>query len=74
MKFNARAFTSITFDFDIEAKDEHEAESKVKKYLKYVQYGKLETQKISIDVDADDTLRSCFVMEIEVEDVYEQDE
>lgn len=73
MKWNARAFTNVTFDFEIEAKSEGEVEAKVNKYLKYIQYGKLEKQRISVKVDKGDELTAIFVMENEIEDVYELD-
>jgi len=73
MKFNARAFTHITFDFEIEAESEQEVEEMVTQHLKYVAGGKLDDQKITINTDDSTELTNIFVMEVEIEDVYELD-
>lgn len=73
MKFNARAFCNVTFDFEIEAEDDYTAERKVKQYLKFVQGGKIDKQNINLNVNDEDDVTNIFIMDTEVEDVYEID-
>ena len=70
-KFEGRVFSSVTLDFIVEAEDEYEAERKIGEYVKYVQYGKLDQQKIRMDLPGDDKLTACFFMENEICDVQE---
>ncbi len=73
MKWNARVMTDITFDFEIEANCEDEVFEKIGVYLKYVDKGKLDTQLLTIKTLPEDVLTNIFVMETEIEDVYELD-
>ena len=73
MKWNARVRTNVTFDFEIEADTEAEVEAQINKYLRYVSGGKPEGQLLSVKTKTDDELTGIFVMEAEIEDVYELD-
>ena len=73
MKWNARVFTNVTFDFEIEADTENEVKARIEKYLGYVSGGKPEGQSLSVKTKADDELTGIFVQEAEIEDVYELD-
>ena len=72
-KWNARAFVTVTIDFEIEADDPDQAESRVEEYLKHIQGGKPAGQTLSVKVQEGDENTGIFIMEAEVEDVYELD-
>jgi hypothetical protein len=71
MKYEVRACTEITFDFEVEAKSDIDAESQVKKLLPYIEHGKLDNQPISVKCGKNQKLRSLFIMEVQLEDVNE---
>jgi hypothetical protein len=70
-KWNARAFVSATFDFEIEAETEGEVEARVKQYLKFVQGGKLEGRDVQVKTRGEDACTNIFLSVDEVEDIYE---
>ncbi len=74
MKWNARVFTEITFDFEIEAETEEDVEESINKYLPYMKGGKLEKQPVSVRVGSNDKLTNIFIEIKEIEDCYELDE
>jgi hypothetical protein len=74
VKWNARVFAQMTLDFEIEAQNEKEVEAKINMYLPYIEYGKLEKQPLTVKVGNGDKLTNVFIMEKEIEDVYELDE
>lgn len=47
--------------------------AKAKKYLPYIDRGKLDKQPISVKVSDPDVLTNLFVMDLECEDIYELD-
>lgn len=63
--------SEVTFDFSVEAEDEHEAERKIREYVKYVDGGKLDQQKIRMDLPDGDKLTHCFFMDNDICDVQE---
>ncbi len=72
-KWNARAFVTATIDFEIEADDPDQVESRVNEYLKHVSGGKPGGQALSVKVQKGDENTGIFIMEAEIEDVYELD-
>jgi hypothetical protein len=72
-KFEVRAESTITFDFEVEAADAIEAEEKIEEYFKYVEGGRAEGQKIRIDTAPGCKLTHVFVTVTTVEDVNEAD-
>jgi hypothetical protein len=71
MKYEVRACTEITFDFEIEAKSDVDAENQVKKLLPYIEHGKLDNQPVSVKCGKGQKLRSLFIMEVQCEDINE---
>jgi len=72
--YKIRTEVELTLDFEITATCEAEARYKVEHYLKYVQGGKLNDQKISIACQDGDKLTGCFVMKNEIQDVNSDEE
>ncbi len=71
MKWNARVFTNITFDFEIEADTEQEVESRIRKYLASAHGGEPEDQALSVKTSPEDQLTGLFVNIDEITDVYD---
>ena len=68
-KYEIRTEIEMTLDFEITAVCEGEARRKVEHYLEYVDKGKLDKQAISIKCKEGDSLKNCFVMKNEIQDV-----
>ncbi len=73
MKWNARVDISATLDFEIEAENEDEVNAQIEYYLKFVGGGKAEGQCLTVKTNPCDNLTHVFVMEKEINDVYELD-
>ena len=75
MIWNARVEANITFDFEIEADTEDEVRARIKdKYLEYIGGGEAKGQNLTIrNMQPNDALTNIFVMETDIEDVYELD-
>lgn len=71
MKWNARATVSATFDFEVEAETEHQAKTRVREYLAFVQGGNPEGQKLSVETQDGDTCTGIFLDIDEIADVYD---
>jgi hypothetical protein len=70
-KFDIRVSVEMTLDFEVVAEDEFVARDKIDEYLKHVQGGKIDEQRLSIKTDDGDKLTNCFIMEAQIEDVNE---
>ncbi len=71
MKWNARAFINATIDFEIEADTEAEVKQRVREYLKFVNGGKPQEQKLSVETKDGDECTGIFLDIDDVTDVYD---